>query len=73
MARFRNKTFLAAVAGETQEEHPSNDQSRNMFNPRIDVIDLTKVCEQIDGRVTVRVGFCPEMGGRKLHFRSKIV
>ena len=52
MATLRNKRKLAAVTGETQEEHPRNGQSRNTSVPRINEEYLTQVSEEIEGRVT---------------------
>ena len=52
MATLRNKRKLAAVARETQEEHPGNGQSRNTSVPRINEEYITQVSEEIEGRVT---------------------
>ena len=55
MATLRNKRKLAAVARETQEEHPRNGQSRNTSVPRINEEDITQVSEEIEGRVTKKL------------------
>ena len=55
MAKLRNKRKLAAVARETQEEHPGNGQSRNTSIPRINDEYITQVCEEIEGRVTKKL------------------
>ena len=47
--------MLAAVTRETQEEHPRNGQSRNTSVPRIDKEYITKVSEEIEGRVTKKL------------------
>ena len=52
MATLRNDQKLAAVATETQEEHPRNSRSRNTSVPRINEAYIKKVSEQIEGRVT---------------------
>ena len=52
MASLRNKRKLAAVTRETQEEDPSNGQSRNTSVPRINEDYITQVSEEIEGRVT---------------------
>ena len=50
-----NKRKLAAVTRETQEEHPRNCQSRNTSVPRINKENITKVSEEIEGRVTKKL------------------
>ena len=55
MATLNNKPKLAAVAGETQEEHPRNGQSRNTSVPRINVEYITQVFEEIEGKVTKKL------------------
>ena len=52
MATSRNKRKLAAVTREIDEEHPRNGQSRNTSVPRINEEYITKVSEEIEGRVT---------------------
>ena len=52
---MRNKRKLAAVTRETQEEHPSNGQSRNTPVARINEEYITQVSEQIEGRVTKKL------------------
>ena len=54
MATLKNKRKLAAVAGETQEEHPRNGQLRNTTVPRINEVSITRVSE-IEDKVTKRV------------------
>ena len=51
MTTLRNKRKLAAVTKETQEEHPSNGQSRNTSVPRINKEYITQVSEEIESRV----------------------
>ena len=51
MATLRNKRKLAAVTGETQEEHPRNGQSRNTSVPRINEEYITQLSEEIEGKV----------------------
>ena len=51
MAMLRNKRKLAAVTRETQEEHPTNGQSRNTSVPRINEEYITQLFEEIEGRV----------------------
>ena len=55
MATLRNKRKLAAVTRETQEEHPRNGQSRNTSVPRINEEYITRVSEEIEGRVTKKL------------------
>ena len=55
MSTLRNKRKLAAVTRETQEENPRNGQSRNTSVPRINEEYITKVSEQIEGRVTKKL------------------
>ena len=52
MTTLRNERKLAAVAWETQEEHPSNGQSRNTSVPTINEVYITQVSEEIENRVT---------------------
>ena len=63
MAMLRNKRKLAAVTRETQEEHPKNDQPRNMSVPRINEDYITLVSEKIEGRVTKKLS--PEFSRTK--------
>ena len=55
MATLRNKRKLAAVTREIQEENPRNGQSRSTSVPRINEEYITKVSEQIEGRVTKKL------------------
>ena len=55
MATLRKKRKLAAVTREIQEENPRNGQSRNTSVPRINEEYITKVSEQIEGRVTKKL------------------
>ena len=55
MATLRNKRKLAALTRETLEEHPRNGQSRNTSVPRINEEFITKVSEEIEGRVTKKL------------------
>ena len=55
MATLRNRRKLAAVTRETQEEHPRNGQSRNTSVPRINEDYITRVSEEIEGRVTKKL------------------
>ena len=55
MPTFRNKRKLAAVARDTQEEHPRIGQSRNTSVPRINEEYITQICEEIEGRVTKKL------------------
>ena len=55
MATLRNKRKLAAVTGETQEEHPRNGQSRNTSFPRINEEYITQLSEEIEGRVSKKL------------------
>ena len=55
MATLRNKRKLAAVTRETQEEHSRNGQSRNTPVPRINEEYITRVSEEIEGRVTKKL------------------
>ena len=55
MATLRNKRKLAVVTRETQEENPTNGQSRNTSVPRINEEYITQVSEQIEGRVTKKL------------------
>ena len=52
MTMLRNKRKLETVTRETQEEHPSNGQSRNTSVPRINEGYITHVSDEIEGRVT---------------------
>ena len=55
MATLRNKQKLAAVTRETQEENPTNDQSRNTSVPRINEEYITQVSKEIEGRVSKKL------------------
>ena len=55
MTKLRNKRKLAAVTGETQEEHPRNGQSRKTSVPRIKEEKITQVSKEIEGRVTKKL------------------
>ena len=55
MATLRKKRKLAAVTGETQEEHPRNGQSRNTSVPRINEEYITQVSEEFEGRVSKKL------------------
>ena len=55
MATLTNKRKLAAVTREIDEEHPRNGQSRNTSVPRINKEYITKVSEDIEGRVTKKL------------------
>ena len=55
MATLRNRRKLAAVTREIDEEHPRNCQSRNTSVPRINKEYITKVSEEIEGRVTKKL------------------
>ena len=55
MAILRNIRKLAAVARETQVEHPSNGQSRNTSVPRINEECITQVSEEIEGGITKKL------------------
>ena len=55
MATLRNKRKLAAVNRESQEENPRNGQSRNTSVPRINKEYITKLCEEIEGRVSKKL------------------
>ena len=55
MATLRNKRKLAAVTGETQEEHPRNGQSRNTSVPRINEEYITQLSEEIEGRLSKKL------------------
>ena len=55
MATLRKKRKLAAVTGETQEEHPRNGQSRNTSVPRINEEYITQLSEEIEGRVSKKL------------------
>ena len=52
MSTLKNNRKLAAVARETQEEHPRNGQSRNTSVFKINEEEITQVSEEIEGRVT---------------------
>ena len=55
MATLRNKRKLAAVTRKTQEALPRNGQSRNTSVPRINEEYITKLSEEIEGRVTKKL------------------
>ena len=55
MATSRNKRKLTAVTRGTQEEHPSNGQSRNTSVPRINEENITQISEEIESRVTKKL------------------
>ena len=55
MVTLRNKRRLAAVTGETQEEHPRNGQSRNTSVRRINEEFITQLSEEIGGRVSIKL------------------
>ena len=55
MATLRDKRKLAAVTKETQEEHRRNGQSRNNLVPGINEEYITRVPEEIQGRVTKKL------------------
>ena len=52
METSRNKQKLAAVARETQKEHPRNGQSRNTSVSKINEEYITQTSEGIEGRAT---------------------
>ena len=52
---MRNRRRLAAVAGEAEEEHPRNSQSRRTFVPRINKEYITQVSREVEGRVTKKL------------------
>ena len=55
MATLRNKRKLAAVTRETQEESPTNGQSRNTSVPRFNEDYITQVSEEIEGSVSKKL------------------
>ena len=55
MAALRNKRKLAAVARETQKEHPRNGQSRNTSVPRINQKHITQLFEENEVKVTEKL------------------
>ena len=55
MATLRNKRKLAVVRREIDEEHPKNGQSRNTSVSKINKEYITKVSEEIEGRVTKKL------------------
>ena len=55
MATLRKKRKLAAVARETQKEHPRNGQSRNTSIPRINQEHIKHIFEEIEGEVTKKL------------------
>ena len=55
MATLWNKRKFAAVARETQLQHPREGQSRNMLFPRINDEYITQVFEKLEGRVTKKL------------------
>ena len=55
MATLRNKRKFAAVARETQKQHPRNGQSRNTSVPRINQEYIRQLSEEIEGKVTKKL------------------
>ena len=55
MATLRSKRKLAAVTRETQDENHRNGQSRNTSVPRINEEYITKLSEEIEGRVSKKL------------------
>ena len=55
MATFRNKRKLAAVTRETQEEHPRSGQSETTSVPRINMVNVTQLSEETEGRVSKKL------------------
>ena len=55
MATLSKKRKLEAVTRETQEEHRRNGQSRNTSVPGNNEEVITKVSEEIEGRVSKRL------------------
>ena len=55
MATLRNKRKLAAVTRDLDEEHPKNGHSRNTSVPGINKENITKISEEIEGRVTKKL------------------
>ena len=66
MATLRNKRKLAAVTRQIDKEHPRNGQSRNTSVPRINKEYITKVFEEIEGRVTKKL--CREFSRTESRF-----
>ena len=55
MATLRNKGKLAAVTLGIRDENPRNGQSRNTSVPRMNEEPITRVSEEIEGRVTKKL------------------
>ena len=55
MAILRNKTKLAPMNEENNEDHPRNIQVRNTNSPRIQEDYIAQVSEEIEGRVTKKL------------------
>ena len=55
MATLRSKRKLATVARETQEEHPTDGESRKTSVPRINEEHITKVSEAVEGRTSEKL------------------
>ena len=51
-ATSKNQSQLAACARETQEEHPTNGESRNTSLTRVNEDYITQVFEDVESRVT---------------------
>ena len=55
MANLRFKTKLAAINRDKHEEHPRNNQARDTIVPRNQEDYMTKLSEEIEGRVTKKL------------------
>ena len=55
MATIRNKKKLAALNNENSEECPKNNLAQNSNAPRSQEDYITRVSEEIEGRVTKKL------------------
>ena len=55
IATLKNKIKLAAINGDNHEEHPKNSQALDTNIPRYQDDYITKVSDEIEGRVTKKL------------------
>ena len=56
MATLKNKRKLAALNKENGEEHPRSNVAQNLKAPRSQKDYITQFSEEIEGRVTKKLG-----------------
>ena len=57
MAKFKNKRKLAAINGESQEEHAEDNLSPSKNGHRVNEKCITPVSEKIEGRIIKKFSY----------------